>query len=68
MSQYLPDIVSLALTDYHLQRIAQGDQPSLAANRAHFSDVIHVHDGVSVDSLKGGLAEPFPNHPQRMGR
>ena len=46
------DIVCLALADDQLQRVAQGDQPALTAERAHLPDVVDIHDRIPMDSLE----------------
>lgn len=46
-----------ALADDQLQRIAQREQPALAAQRAHLAHVIHVHDGVAMHAAEFGSRE-----------
>ena len=53
----LTDLVRLALADGHLERVAEGNQPALAAEGAHFVDVIDADQGVAVDALETGVGE-----------
>jgi hypothetical protein len=48
--------MSLPLADDQLLLVAQREQPALAAQRAHLPNVIHVHDGISMNPLKLELA------------
>src|ERR1041384_794649 len=60
------DTVGLALADGQLQRVAQGDQPPLAAERAHFADVVDIHDRIPMDSLELRQSQALFDQSQRL--
>ena len=44
--------VRSTLADHQFQLVTEREQPAMASDRAHFLDMIDVHDRVSVHSLK----------------
>lgn len=66
--QDVADIVRLALADHQLERVAQGNEPALAAERAHLANVVHVHDGIAMDPPELLFSEPVFERPQSLGR
>ena len=65
--QYLSDIMGLAFADDQLQGVAEGDEPALAAKRAHLAYMIDIDDGVAMHSLKIGLGEALLDSAKRLG-
>src|ERR1035437_1632447 len=48
----LPDLVRLALANHQLQRVAESNRPTLAAERGELANVIYIYDGVAVHPLE----------------
>ena len=65
-SQDLADIVRLTFTDCDLQSVAESDTPPLAAQCRHFTDVVHVHNRIAVNSLKLRRTQPALDGTQRL--
>ena len=66
--QYPPDVVSLTLAGDELQGVAERDEPALAAERTHLSDVVHIHDRVAVNPLELLFSEAIFDHVQGLCR
>ena len=62
----LPNAPGLPLARNKLLIVSQGNQPSLAAEGAHLSNVIHIDDGISMNPLKLELAQATLNRAQRL--
>src|SRR6266511_3185950 len=60
--QKLANTPRLPLADDEFQIIIQRDEPSLAAERTHLSDMIDVHQRVAVDPPETGALEPLLEH------
>jgi hypothetical protein len=56
-AQKLADIVGLAFADNQLQRVAEGYEPALTAQGAHFAHMVHVDDGIAVNPLELGSSQ-----------
>ena len=61
------DTMSLALAYHDLQGVAQCNEPTLTAHRAHLSNVVHIYDCVAVDSLKLLSVKAIANYTQVLG-
>src|SRR5690348_8732373 len=62
----LPNAPSLPLARNELLIVSQRNQPSLAAEGAHLSNVIHIHHGVPMNPLKAGILKPVVKNFQRL--
>jgi hypothetical protein len=47
-----------SLADNQFLRVAQRQKPSLAAERAHLSHMVHIHDRIAVYPLKRKMLHP----------
>ena len=50
--QDVSNTVGLAFTDNEFLAITKRNQPPLAAEHAHFTDLVHIHQGVSMNTPK----------------
>ena len=62
------DSARQSLADGQLERIAEGDEPPLAAQRAHFAHMIHVDDRVAMDAAELRSRQPLFDWVQRLRR
>ena len=60
-AQDIPDMLGLAFADHKLLSVIQREKPALAGNHAHFPDLLHVHQGVPMDSSKGAVLKTVLN-------
>ena len=54
MLQESPDVVRLTLTDDKFLLITERQHPAMAGDRGHLPDMIGIHDGIAVHSMKAG--------------
>jgi hypothetical protein len=52
-------VLRLTLADHELLTVIERQQPTLASDHAHFSDLFDVHEGIPMYAAKGCMLEPF---------
>src|ERR1700686_769298 len=62
----LSNAPSLPLARNKLLIVSQGNQPSLAAEGAHLSNVIDIHHGIPMNPLKAGILKPVVKNFKRL--
>src|SRR5438128_2409924 len=51
-TEHVTNILGLALTDDEFLAVIQREEPSLAGDHAHFSNLFHVYESIPMDSSK----------------
>ena len=57
--QKLANTPGLPFACHEFLAVGQGDQPSLATERAHLSNVIHIDHGVPMNPPKATILQPL---------
>ena len=67
-AQQFANTSRLAFTDDELLPVAEGNEPALAAHRAHLTDMVDVDKSVAVDAAKACVVQLPLNRFQRLRR
>jgi hypothetical protein len=65
-AQNLTDVVGQAFANDKFLLIVERDEPSVAAQGRHFSDMIDVHKRIAVHPPKAGPLQPFLDLPKAL--
>src|SRR5258708_24071547 len=65
--QNLANVPGLPLADDEFQIVAECDEPSLAAERAHLANMVDVHQRVAVNAPDTRVLETLLEHLERLG-
>src|SRR5271157_2938582 len=64
--KHLPDVAGQALADDELLGVGKRQQPALAAERRHFTDVIDVDERTAVDAVEDRTAQALIDPAERL--